>query len=121
MTEANVLKRYIGRAGQLRYKVAPWMLDRQVAHIPVGLVISWLVFLWPLDLSSGVLWGARLTAILLFAGFILYEVTEEPGDQRPGVQGYTGVRDRAWGRGCGPGLACGVRGVIQVSSTDEHP
>ena len=32
MTEANVLKRYIGRAGQLRYKVAPWMLDRQVAH-----------------------------------------------------------------------------------------
>ncbi len=30
MTEANVLKRYIGRAGQLRYKVAPWMMDRQV-------------------------------------------------------------------------------------------
>ena len=55
MTEANVLKRYIGRAGQLRYKVAPWMLDRQVAHIPVGLAISWLVFLWPLDLSSGAL------------------------------------------------------------------
>ena len=58
MTESNVLKRYIGRAGQLRYKVAPWMLDRQVAHIPVGLAISWLVFLWPLDLSSDVLWGA---------------------------------------------------------------
>ena len=77
MTESNVLKRYIGRAGQLRYKVAPWMLDRQVAHIPVGLAISWLVFLWPLDVDSGVLWGARLTAVLLFASFVLYEITED--------------------------------------------
>ena len=23
------------------------MMDRQVGHIPVGLAISWLVFLWP--------------------------------------------------------------------------
>ena len=74
-------------AGQLRYKVDPWMLDRQVAHIPVGLAISWLVFLWPLDVPSNVLWGARLTAILLFAGFILYEVTEdeEINDRRTGT------------------------------------
>ena len=39
--------------------------------------ISWLIFLWPLDVAASVLWGARLTAILLFAGFILYEVTED--------------------------------------------
>ena len=53
------------------------MMDRHVAHIPVGLAISWLVFLWPLDLSAGVLWGARLSAILLFAGIALYELTED--------------------------------------------
>lgn len=73
----NGIKKYIGRAGQLRYKVPRWMVDRQVAHIPVGLAVSWLVFLWPLDLSSDVLWGARLTALLVFVGFILYEVTED--------------------------------------------
>ena len=98
MTEANVLKRYIGRAGQLRYKVAPWMLDRQVAHIPVGLAISWFVFLWPLDLSSGVLWGARLTAVLLFAGFILYEVTE---DEEINDQAYRDIQGFVIGLGVG--------------------
>ena len=98
MTEANVLKRYIGRAGQLRYKVAPWMLDRQVAHIPVGLAISWLVFLWPLDVSSDVLWGARLTAVLLFAGFILYEVTE---DEEINDQAYRDIQGFVIGLGVG--------------------
>ena len=52
-------------------------MDRQVAHIPVGLAISWLVFLWPLDVAVSVLWGTRLTAVLFFVGFILYEVTED--------------------------------------------
>ena len=103
MNEANVLKRYIGRAGQLRYKVAPWMLDRQGAHIPVGLVISWLVFLWPLDVSSHVLWGARLTAVLLFAGFILYEVTE---DWRINDQAYRDIQ--------GFVIGLGVGAVVQV-------
>ena len=98
MTEANVLKRYIGRAGHLRYKVAPWMLDRQVAHIPVGLVISWLVFLWPLDVAASVLWGSRLTAILLFAGFILYEVTE---DWRINDQAYRDIEGVVIGLGVG--------------------
>ena len=98
MTESNVLKRYIGRAGQLRYKVAPWMMDRQVAHIPVGLAISWLVFLWPLDLSGAVLWGARLTAILLFAGFILYEITE---DQEINDQAYRDIQGFVIGLGVG--------------------
>lgn len=53
------------------------MLDRQVAHIRVGLAISWFVFLWPLDMSTDVLWGARLTGVMLFAGFVLYELTED--------------------------------------------
>ena len=109
-TLSNPIKRYIGRAVQLRYEVAPWMLDRQVSHIPVGLVISWLVLLWPLDLSSDVLWGARLTAILLFAGFILYEVTE---DQEINDHAYRDIQGsvigfRGWGSG--PGLASGVCG-----------
>ena len=98
MTEANVLKRYIGRAGQLRYKVVPWMMDRQVAHIPVGLAISWLVFLWPLDVAASVLWGARLTAVLLFAGFILYEVTE---DQAINDQVYRDIQGFVIGLGAG--------------------
>ena len=108
MTEANVLKRYIGRAGQLRYKVAPWMLDRQVAHIPVGLAISWLMFLWPLDVAASVLWGARLTAVLLLRWLHPLRGNRGRGDQRPGVPGHTGVRDRSRGRDCGPGLASGV-------------
>ena len=103
MTEANVLKRYIGRAGQLRYKVAPWKMDRQVAHIPVGLAISWLVLLWPLDLSTGVQWGARLTAVLLFLGFILYEVTE---DQEINDQAYRDIQ--------GFVIGLGVGAVVQV-------
>ncbi len=70
-------KGYVGRAGQLRHRVPPWMLDRQVAHIPVGLVTSWLMFLWPLDVAASVLWGARLTAVMLFLGFILYELSED--------------------------------------------
>ena len=98
MNESNVLKRYIGRAGQLRYKVAPWMLDRQVAHIPVGLAISWLIFLWPLDVAASVLWGARLTTILLFAGFILYEVTE---DQEINDQAYRDIQGFVIGLGLG--------------------
>ena len=66
-----------------------WMMDRQVAHIPVGLAISWLVFLWPLDVAASVLWGARLTAVLLFAGFILCEVTE---DQEINDQAYRDIQ-----------------------------
>ena len=110
LAETNVLKKYIGRAGQLRYKVAPWMLDRRVAHIPVGLAISWLVFLWPLDVAASVLWGARLTAVLLFVGFILYEVTEDQEINDQAYRGHTGVRDRSGSRGTGSGLASGVCG-----------
>ena len=115
-TLSNPLKKYMGRAGQLRYKVAPWMLDRQVAHIPVGLAISWLVFLWPLDVAASALWGARLTAVLLFAGFILYEVTEdqEINDQAYRDIGHTGVRDRSGSRGSGSGLVGSFLEVAQV-------
>ena len=90
--------RYVGRAGQLRHRVPPWMLDRQVAHIPVGLAISWLMFLWPLDVAASVLWGARLTAILLFAGFILYEVTE---DEEINDQAYRDIQGFVIGLGVG--------------------
>ena len=95
---SNPIKRYIGRAGQLRYKVAPWMMDRQVAHIPVGLAISWLVFLWPLDVAASVLWGARLTAVMLFFGFILYEVTE---DEEINDQAYRDIQGFVIGLGLG--------------------
>ena len=116
MTEANMLKRYIGRAGQMRCKVAPWMLDRQAAHIPVGLAISWLVFLWPLDLSSGVLWGSPVDG-----GTAVRRVHPLRGNrglahQRPGVPGHTGVRDRARSRGSGPSLANGVWVVVQFDT-----
>ena len=106
MAETNPIKKYIGRGGQLRYRVPPWMMDRQVAHIPVGLIISWLVSLWPLDLSGAVLWGARLTAILLFAGFILYEVTE---DQEINDQAYRDIQ--------GFVIGLGVGAVVQVLLT----
>ena len=91
-------KGYVGRAGQLRHRVPPWMLDRQVAHIPAGLAISWLMFLWPLDVAASVIWGARLTAILLFFGFILYEVTE---DQEINDQAYRDIQGFVIGLGLG--------------------
>ena len=74
------------------------MLDRQVAHIPVGLAISWLVFVWPLDVAASVLWGARLTAVLLFAGFILYEITE---DEEINDQAYRDIQGFVIGLGVG--------------------
>ena len=82
------------------------MMDRQVAHIPVGLGISWLVFLWPLDVAASVLWGARLTAVLLFAGFILYEVTED-----------VEINDQAYRDIQGFVIGLGVGAVVQVLLT----
>ena len=55
-----------------------------MAHIPVGL-------------------GARLTAVLLFAGFILYEVTE---DQEINDQAYRDIQ--------GFVIGLGVGAVVQV-------
>ena len=82
------------------------MLDRQVAHIPVGLAISWLVFLWPLDVAASVLWGARLTAVLLFVGFIFYGVTE---DEEINDQAYRDIQ--------GFVIGLGVGAVVQVLLT----
>ena len=61
------------------------------------------LFLWPLDVAASVLWGARLTAILLFAGFILYEVTE---DQEINDQAYRDIQ--------GFVIGLGVGAVVQV-------
>ena len=56
------------------------------------------MFLWPLDVAASVLWGARLTAVLLFAGFILYEVTE---DQEINHQAYRDIQGFVIGLGAG--------------------
>ena len=56
------------------------------------------LLLWPLDVAASVLWGARLTAILLFAGFILYEVTE---DEEINDQAYRDIQGFVIGLGVG--------------------
>ena len=66
-----------GRAGQLRRKVAGWMLDRQGQHIPIGVAVSWLLFLYPLKVAPEVLTGAWIAAALVFVGFIIYELSED--------------------------------------------
>ena len=83
---------YVGRAGQLRRKVASWMLDRQGVHIPVGLAVSWLLFLYPLDVSPSVQAASWIAGMLVFVGFILYEITEdhEINDEAyRDIQGFT--------------------------------
>ena len=77
MTEHTPRGLYRGRAGQLRRRIPPWMLDRQVLHIPAGLAVSWLLFLAPFDPTASLLVGARIAAALVFFGFIAYEVTED--------------------------------------------
>jgi len=61
----------------MRRPVARWLLDRQGAHVPIGLLIAWLLFLLPLDVPIHVRIGAWLSAAALFRGFMQYELTED--------------------------------------------
>ena len=71
-TLSNPIKRYIGRAGQLRYKVAPWMMDRQVAHIPVGLAIR-------ADRALGSTNGIETPAELMMIRGVLDQIRSDRG------------------------------------------
>ncbi len=89
---------YQGRAGQLRRRVPPWMVDRQVLHIPVGLALSWLLFLWPLDPSASTLLGSRIATVLVFIGFLTYELAE---DWRVRDWGFRDIEGFTFGLGAG--------------------
>ena len=49
-------------------------------------------------MAASVLWGAQLTAVMLFFGFILYEVTE---DQEINDQAYRDIQGFVIGLGVG--------------------
>ena len=57
-------------------------------------------------MAASVLWGAQLTAVMLFFGFILYEVTE---DQEINDQAYRDIQ--------GFVIGLGVGAVVQVLLT----
>lgn len=74
------------------------MTDRQTAHIPVGLIIAWLLFLTPFVTTWNVQIGAWIGAVLLFRGFMQYEITE---DRAINDQAYRDIQGMVIGIGIG--------------------
>jgi len=77
------------------------MLDRQWAHIPIGLLVSYLIFLLPAELPLHVRIGGWVAAALIFFGFIVYETTE---DDAINDEAYRDVAGMVIGLGVGAGV-----------------
>ena len=101
-----------GRAGQLRRRVAGWMLDRQGLHILVGMAVSWFFLLYPLEVELVARIGGWIGGVLVFRGFVLYETHEDRvinDEAYRDIEGFT--------IGLGAGLAAQIVAGVFLGDT----